>query len=454
MKDILIVDDDPKVRLAISVNLKDSGFVPVEASSGENAVNLFNDARPSAVLLDLKMPGIGGLMTLREMKQIDASIPIIIITSHGDIPQAVEAIKLGAYDFICKPPDFERLAVTLKRATERELENGVHRLNAEIETSLEYILGASPVMKDIIRQVYQVAGSDFSLIIQGETGTGKSFLARAIHNLGRRAKGPFITVDIGAIPEALVESELFGYEKGAFTGAERRKKGFFEIADKGTLLIDEVQNMSPYVQSKLLAAVEEKRIYPLGSSLPATVDVRIIGASNSDIKTMVLEKKFREDLFYRLGEFIISLPPLRQRKEDIPDLAEKFYKEAAENLNKQVLGLSDDVLKLLKQHSWPGNIRELKNVIRRAALLAGDTTVHSRDIRFFVPERRLAESAEQPTTPGMRLPSLNLVGVEKYAIQQALESTSGNKTRAAVLLQIDYSTLLRKIKQYGISLSH
>ncbi len=315
----------------------------------------------------------------------------------------------------------------------------------------KHILATGAVMKDIIGQAHQVARSDLSIIIQGETGTGKSCIARAIHTKSKRSKGPFVTIDIGAIPETLVESELFGYERGAFTGAERKKSGFFELADKGTLFIDELQNISAYVQSKLLAAVEEKRIYPLGSSLPMKIDVRIIGATNADMKTMILENRFREDLFYRLAEFIISLPPLRDRKEDIAVLANKFINEAAENVNKQVVGLSEDALKLLMQHSWPGNIRELKNVIRRAMLNAAGRTINSGDIYFLVPEKRSSEPEKMHVNSAPRLPSLNLADLEKCAIKQALEFTSGNKTKAATLLRIDYSTLLRKLKNYNIS---
>lgn len=437
----------------MSLNLQDAGFEPVEASTGEKAVKLFRDARPAAVLLDLKMPGMGGMRTLQELKKIDDAVPVIILSAHGSIRHAVDATKLGAYDFVTKPIDFKELMTILRSTTERlEPDAGSLTPDAGYKTSLKYTIAQSTAMEDAIRQVHQVAGSDFSLIIQGETGTGKSFIARFIHNLSKRSQGPFISVDIGAIPETLIESELFGYEKGAFTGAERRKKGFFEIADGGTLLIDELQNMSPYVQSKLLSAVEERRIYPLGSASPVSVDLRLIGATNADIGKLVQDQKFREDLFYRLGEYIISLPPLRERKEDVLALAKKFFKEAVEDLDKQVAGISEGAEKLLEQHSWPGNVRELKNVIRRAVLLTNDTHITPDHIRFLIQESGQAAPANQEGSAGAgSLPSLNLVDLEIFAIREALASTDGNKAKAASLLRIDYSTLLRKIKQYRIS---
>ncbi len=450
MSKILIVDDDDMVRLALSRNLIAGGFSPIEASSGLEAIKLFQEENPLSVLLDLKMPGMDGLETLEELKKIDPEIPVIILTAHGDISSAVQATKSGAYEFIIKPPDYDRLILTLKRATEKfELNREVKRLSSEVEMSLEYLCGNSSIMKDVINKIHQIAQSDFSLIMQGETGTGKSFIARYIHNLSKRSKNPMITVDIGAIPETLVESELFGYEKGAFTGAGKKKKGFFEIANGGTILIDELQNLSPYVQSKLLMAVEEKSITPLGSTRPVNIDIRIIGATNKDIIESVKKNNFRDDLFYRLGEFMISLPPLRDRVEDIPFLARKFFMEAVEDLNKKIYAISDNAVKLLKDHNWPGNIRELKNVIRRAVLLSDEESVRSKHIEFLIknpdstPENKHILSLNE-------LPSLSLKDLEKAAIKRALSETKGNKTKAAALLKISYMTLLRKVKQYDI----
>ncbi len=453
MDRILIVDDNRMEMIAISDNLKDYGFNPIEASSGREAIAIFQKEHPPLILMDLQMPGMNGIDTMQEIKKIDPDVPIVIFTGHGDIPTAVEAIRLGAYDYIVKPPDFEMLVLTLQRAAEKyELDKKVKMLNHEVETSLEYLLGKSNAMKKVIQQIHEISQSDFSLILQGETGTGKSFIARHIHHLSLRTGGPFVTVDIGSIPETLVESELFGYEKGAFTGASKNKKGFFETADRGTILIDELQNLSPYVQSKLLMVAEEKTITPLGSTNPVKTDVRIIGATNKDIITSVKEdKSFREDLFYRLSEFMIYLPPLRERLEDIPFLAEKFIREAAEDLNKEVHSISEDVLSHLKNYSWPGNIRELKNVIRRAVLLTKEKVIGTDHIEFLIKDRnkpfqdsRSISISDDPDS----LPSLNLIELEKMAIKKALEKTNGNKTKAASILNISYVTLYRKIKQY------
>jgi len=446
---ILIVDDDDLVRMAISENLKDEGFITVGAASGREAIDIYRKERPASVILDLKMPGMDGMETLKEMKRIDQGIPVIINTAHGDVPTAVEAIKLGAYDFITKPPDLDRLKVILNRATEKfNLDRKIGMLRDDVETSLEYLLGKSSAIKKVVQQIHQISHSDFSVILQGETGTGKSFIARAIHNLSKRQKGPFVTVDIGAMPETLIESEMFGYEKGSFTGAGQKKKGFFEIADRGTILIDELQNLSPYVQSKLLAAVEERRIVPLGGTSPVKIDVRIIGATNTDIMKAVTETKtFREDLFYRLNEFMIYLPPLRERVEDISFFAEKFCMDVAEDLNKKIHSISPEALSRLRSHPWPGNIRELKNVMRRAVLLTDKETIQPENIEFLI---KNPESAGRDI-PGLDGPyNLSLSEIEKAAIKKVLNITGGNKSRAAAVLKIDYSTLLRKLKNYGI----
>jgi len=446
---ILIADDNNEVRDAFKMNLQAHGFTTVEASNGLEALSMFHKEKPSAILMDLKMPHMGGMETLRRIKEIDTDVPVIILTAHGDIQTAVEAIKHGAYDFILKPPNINLLLLTIKRAVEKStLSNKVKMLNKEVESSLEFLLGHSNAIKKVIQKIHQIAKSDFSLIIQGETGTGKSFIARTIHNLSNRAKSRFVTVDIGSIPETLVESELFGYEKGAFTGAEKRKKGFFEIADGGTILVDELQNLSPYVQSKLLMTAEEKCIYPLGSTDAVKTDVRIIGATNTDIRKAVTEKKqFREDLFYRLNEFMIFLPPLRERIEDIPFLAEKLFREVAEDLDKPINSISDSAMTLLKNHSWPGNIRELKNVLRRAVLLSNEKTITTDHLEFFQDEHLThADTA----TPINKPSGMSLAESEKHAISEALQLADRNKTKAASILKIGYATLLRKIKQYKL----
>ena len=281
---------------------QEKDFLISEASDGVSGVRAFSDGPPHAVLLDLNMPRMNGIDTLTTIKQIDPRVPVIMLTAYGDIPTAVEAMRLGAYDFTTKPPEFDRLILLLKRAVEHYLlEMKAESANTALALSLESLLGKSSATKKVINFINHAAQTDLSVIIQGETGTGKTFVAEALHNLSKRANKPFVRVDIGLIPDSLIESELFGYKKGAFTGADGSKTGFFEAADGGTIFIDEVENMSPVTQSKLLTVIERKEIYPIGSTSPASIDIRIIAATNSDIRASIVKKEFREDLFYRLG---------------------------------------------------------------------------------------------------------------------------------------------------------
>ncbi len=447
---VLIVDDEPGVRASLAVILEEEGIGFYEAPSGARAVEIFQETRPSVVLLDLVMPGMDGMETMERLREIDPEIPIIIITGHGDVPTAVDAIKRGAYEFLQKPINIEEFKITLKRAIEKlELEREVKRLHSHVETSIEGMMGRSEAIKKVIEQIQRIAWSDLSVMIQGETGTGKTLVASIIHNLSNRSRGPFVKVDIGAIPETLVESELFGYEKGAFTGAAKRKKGLFESAHGGTIFIDELENMSTYVQSKLLHVVEEKRIYPLGATRPVEVDVRIIAATNEDIKRNVKEKRLREDLFFRLSEFIITLPPLRERIEDIPFLAQRFLMEAGEELNKQVRGISKEAMDRLMRYPWPGNVRELRNIVRKAVLLADGEVIRPESIEFLFGDSQ-DDVIDSPLMPLKELSTIAAKKAEKRAIKKALEMTKGNKSRAAAILQIDYKTLLTKIKEFGL----
>lgn len=445
MDKILIVEDDRITRFALCGILQKEGFSIIENSNGTDAVEIFKSEMPSTVLLDLKMPGRDGIEILTEIKKIDSSIPVIVITGLSDVATVVNTMKLGAYDFLVKPVESNKLIVTVKRAIEKlRLEREINRLHVSVDTSMEWMLGKSPPIKRIIDEINNVAISDFSIIIQGETGSGKTFIANIIHNLSRRAKGPFVKVDLGAIPETLIESELFGYEKGAFTGAVISKEGFFKVANSGTILIDELENLSPLVQSKLLSSIENRVVYPLGSKKPLPINVRIIAATNHDIKRSVLEKKFRDDLFFRLGEFIITIPPIRERIEDIPFFAHKFLGEACSELNKKVNNLSEEILNLLMRYPWPGNVRELKNVIRRSVLISRDGEIRPEHIKFLIEEK--AESGDN-----LLLPLKDAVcNVEKMMINKALEVSNGNRTKAADILQIDIKTLRSKIREYHI----
>ncbi len=449
---VLIVDDEPGIRESLAEVLREEGFEPLEAPSGIRAIEIFERERPSGVLLDLVMPGMDGIETMERLKRLGPDIPIIIVTGHGDISTAVDAIKRGAYEFLLKPIKLEQLTITLRRAIEKlELERQVKRLHTNVETSLEWMMGRSRVIKRVIEQIHRIAWSDLSVMIQGETGTGKTMVANMIHNLSKRSKRPFVKVDVGAIPETLVESELFGYEKGAFTGAAKRKKGLFETAHGGTIFIDELENISPYVQSKLLHVVEEKKIYPLGATHPVDVDIRIIAATNGDIKKSVKEKRFREDLFFRLGEFIITLPPLRDRTEDIPFLTRRFIMEAEEEFNKRIREISEEAVGLLMRYPWPGNVRELRNLIRKAVLLADDEVIKPQHIEFLFGDSH-EEGSDFPLMPLKEISTMAAKKAEKRAIIKALETTKGNKSRAAAILQIDYKTLLTKIKEFGLHL--
>jgi two-component system response regulator AtoC len=446
MEKVMVVDDDRDFRNIVREVLTDEGFQTVEARDGLEAVKLFRTDRPGVVLLDLNMPLMKGMDTMQELMKIDKSVPVIILTGNGDVSTAVEAIKAGAYDFTQKPPDFDNLILILKRAIEKHaLEMEVKSASSALESSLEHLLGRSNAMKTVIMQIKQVARTDFSVIIQGETGTGKSVVADVIQNMSKRAGKPFVSVDIGLIPDLLVESELFGYRKGAFTGAERDKTGYFETANHGTIFLDELENMSSHVQGKLLSFMEKKVIYPLGSTSAVSCDLRIIAATNKDIRDCIKRNEFRPDLFYRLGEFIITVPPLRERVEDIPFFARKFIFEAAAELNKQIRGAADDAVTLLMTHRWPGNLRELKNMMRKAALLTDCDTIGEACVRRLIKEQRTDGSAITSSSLKDAMKEL-----EKKMITEAMEKTGGNKTKAAELLEISYKNLFDKIKDYGI----
>ncbi|MGC2063347.1 MAG: sigma-54 dependent transcriptional regulator [Thermodesulfovibrionales bacterium] len=444
---ILIVDDDHSLRGIVKDVLQHEGFSVAEAADGRGAIRMFRESKPAAVLLDLNMPGMNGVDTMPQLRKIDSSVPVIILTAFGDVPTAVGMIKDGAYDFMVKPPEFDRLIITIKKAVEtRKLHITVKSLDRQLESSLEDRLGRSDCIRAVITQIKQVARTDISVIIQGETGTGKSVAAGVIHSLSARVGRPYVHVDIGLIPEQLVESELFGYKKGAFTGADRDRKGYFEAADSGTILLDELENMSAHVQMKLLSVLERKVIYRLGSTSPVSIDTRVLAATNSDIRKHVAERRFREDLFYRLSEFVITMPPLRERAYDIIFFAEKFIRESCSDLNRQERPLAPDAVDILVRHSWPGNLRELKNVIRRAVLITDGDVIDKEHIEIVPDSGRRPDYASSYVSlkAAMR-------DVECRLISDALRNSGFNKTKAAELLDTSYTNLLAKIKEYGIA---
>lgn len=446
---ILLIDDETNIRIIIKKLLSDDGFQTIEASSGEEGVRLFRKESPDAVLLDNRMPGLSGFETFDRLKEIDPNTPVVFLTAYGDVSEAVEAIKKGAYDFITKPPDFNRLVVVLKRAVEKcELQRNIRTLSRAIGKSIDLFFGSGEKARNLIDRIIQVANSDFSIIIQGETGTGKSTLAELIHKISPRAEGPYVRVDIGAIPRTLIESELFGYEKGAFTGADRARKGYFEAAHNGTIFIDELENMPFELQSKLLSAVEQKSIFLPGSSVPMKVDARVIAATNSDLERLIDEKLFREDLFYRLNEFMITIPPLRERISDIPVLAGQFLIKAASDLGRKEKSLSSGALEKLIHHGWPGNVRELKNVLRQAVLLCESNTLLPEHIHFSRKQVPAQLDADSLSLKKKAADASREAEIE--TIKKALVLSGGKKVKAAELLQVDYKTLLTKIKLYDL----
>jgi len=445
VKRILIVDDDNDFRKVLKEILSDEGYQLLEAPDGVSGIEVFRSEGADLIILDIMMPRMTGTETLPELKKISPDVPVIMMTAHGDIETAVKAIKMGAYDFAVKPPVFEKLILSVQRALEKAaLERSLREVDNVLDLSLEHQLGRSEAIRKIIKQIKQVAQTDLSVIIQGETGSGKSVVARMIHDMSRRNEKPFVRLDIGLIPDSLVESELFGYKKGAFTGADVDKVGYFQAASGGTIFIDELENMSKYAQGKFLSIMDRKEVFQLGSHESSSVDIRAISATNRDIRVEIAENNFRDDLFYRLGEFMINIPPLRERSEDIPFFVEKFIQEAGEEFGKQVKGTTDDARKRLSGYHWPGNLRELKNVARRAVLVAEKDMIDGYDIEPLM--------AGSSTEEGPVFQSLKdeIKAIEKSRIREALAKTDGNKAKAAELLRVSYKSLFDKIREYGL----
>ena len=455
---VLIVDDDEIIRVILSKLIKKEGFEVLVADRGERALEMIRSRTADLLITDIMMPGMDGMELFRKAKELDRELPVVLITGHADVQGAVKAIKAGAHDYIVKPFDNNDVLRVVHRAlTERGLKIKVKELSSRLQenTNLREIMGPSDSVARLISEVNRVATSDFSVVILGETGSGKEVIARVIHQASPRSKGPFIPVDCGAIPETLLESELFGHEKGAFTGAAMQKAGKFEIAQEGTLFLDEISNMPLGSQAKLLRVLQEKKVYRVGGTKPLSLNVRLLVASNQDLLESALAGSFRQDLFYRLNEFTIAIPPLRERKDDIPYLAKRFLDQANTELDKQIKGFSESALNVFFNYNWPGNVRQLRSVIRRAALLADDM-ITEKDLELK--RMDLPGMAFTPKVQGTPWKSLSLkeilqrgiTAIEREVLTEVLKNTGGNKAKAARLLKIDYKTMHGKVKKLGI----
>jgi DNA-binding NtrC family response regulator len=440
---IMVVDDEKIVRESLSVWLQKFGYEAVPVEGGHEALDLLDREEWSILLVDLKMPRIDGIEVLRKALEVKPGIPVIIFTAYATVETAVEAMRVGADDYLIKPIDPDILALKVQKIVEKQNladENIMLREKINGIYQFDEIIGNSKSIQKVLEMVGSVAASEATVLITGESGTGKELIARAIHRNSERRYKPFVAVSIGALPDTMVESELFGHEKGAFTGASHLHMGRFELADGGTLFLDEVGDMSPKVQVDLLRVLEEKACYRLGGNRKIHTDVRVIAATNKDLKKNIKDGTFREDLYYRLNVVNIHLPPLRERGDDVLFLAEYFLKKFCMKMNRKKEGFSPKVIEIFSRHKWPGNIRELENAIERAVVVGKGPLVQLQDMPFGGGQEPSEEKA-----------AMSLREAEKKHIQQVLDETGWNVTRSANLLEIDRATLYNKIKNYGLS---
>jgi two-component system NtrC family response regulator len=448
---VLLADDEESFRRVQQYQLEQSGYQVTGCANGDDALRRFRDELHDLVVTDIRMPGLDGLELLARLQAICPDTPVVVITGHGTIETAVEAMKQGAFEFLTKPFPGEKLRLTLERALEfarLQRENRELRRAVAGKFAFENLIGSSPPMKELFDSMELVALSDSTVLVRGETGTGKELVARAIHYNSERRTGPFVTLNCGAIPESLIESELFGFRKGAFTGADRERGGRFEAADGGTLFLDEVAEIPLNLQAKILRVIQEGEVDRIGADQPVRVDVRIVAATNRDLEAMVRDQEFRQDLYYRLAVVPLVAPPLRERREDIPLLAEHFLRKMREKTGRPGLRLPPEVFALFDRYSWPGNVRELENSIERMVVLSREDqlTVEGLPAKIRRPEGR-----EAATTFRLPLQGIRLDEVERDLIRQALELHRGNRTRAAEALGLTRNTLLYRMQKYGLS---
>jgi DNA-binding NtrC family response regulator len=446
---VWVVDDEPAIRELLTAIVEAAGC-EVETFAGGAEVLACSDPPPNAVLLDLMMPEVDGVAVIKELRRRHLNLPVIILTAVNDVSRAVELTKLGAYDYLIKPIDQERLRTTLDRALSHGiLSDEVERLKTELgdRYGLAKIVGSSAAMRRVYDQIRKVQSSDISVFVSGESGTGKELVAKAIHYGSLRSDAPFVDVNCAAIPEGLQESELFGHEKGAFTGAVSTHPGKFEQAAGGTIFLDEVGEMSASAQARLLRVLQERRLQRVGGTETIDLDVRVVSASNRDLEAMVADGDFRQDLYYRLVVFPIELPPLRERCEDVPLLVDHFIDKHARDAGKLVREVAPDAIEALQAYDWPGNVRELENVIHRSLLITEGPVLELDDL----PRLKVSRSDAQTDDEGAPISvALSLEELERKAIERALKSHGGNLSDVARQLGIGRSTLYRKLEQYGL----
>ena len=451
---ILIVDDEPNLRQVLEMYFTQKGYEVVQASSGTEALKAFDGGEGfHLVICDIKMPDLDGLQVLAELKNRAEHVPVIMVTAFGSHLGALEALRNGAADYIGKPFELEELAFRARKAIEKlTLEKQVYELKEEAAArgKFGFIVGKGAVMQKVGQLVEKVAQSTATVLVSGESGTGKELVAKAVHDLGPRKRARFVSINCGAIPETLLESELFGYEKGAFTGAVRNAPGLFLEADKGTLFLDEIGEMSLGMQVKLLRVLQDHRVRPVGATPEFEVDVRVIAATNQDLQALVAEKRFREDLYYRINVIHVALPPLRERKEDIPILAQHFLAKFCAAQNIPLKKISMDAVRILENYGWPGNVRELENIIERAVALEPGPV-----LRLSSLPGHLA-SLPMPALPATDMPEdgldlgRHLDTIARHMILQALERTAWNQTQAAKLLKMSFRSFRYYVKKFKI----
>lgn len=454
MPDILLVEDKDSLRRVLRLTLEHAGYSVTEAADAREAISAINGTPHKVVLTDLRMPNGSGLDVLRAAKDVNSDVPVIVMTAYGSIDEAVQAMKDGAHDFLQKPVDSNHLLLLVGRALEQSrlrTENVLLREEWSKRYGFPRILGESEAIKRAVGETQRVATTDATVLLLGESGTGKELFARAVHHLSNRRDKPFVAINCAAIPETLIENELFGHERGAFTGAGDRRLGKFELASGGTVFLDEIGELPLAVQGKLLRAIEEKAIDRIGGKAPVPVDVRVVAATNRDLRAAVDDNEFRGDLFFRLAVFPIHIPPLRERGDDIVLLAKHFAADLGKELRGRNATISEGGMQALQTHRWPGNVRELENTIERACILADSVELQARDLGFA------SDSSVDAKTLGFDLSGTLTDAtaratqmVEREKITQALTECEGNKTRAADLLGVSYKTLLTKIRDYNL----